>query len=259
MHPAVINASQLITVGDITGAEKVLSDIADQHGDTALMQILDEVAPKDLLAIMREYDSAKQSLLSMMVTPEQFARAVVLDKQYGERNKDKMRGMINAVIYKDPDLTGDYLEAMFEQDGGTETMADYFYGRLEEVFNFVMHASNTTDPLPFLSDDGSSTSDEIREFFAVFHSLEHIQDKTNWSYTRSEVADNDWKETIWILFHEQTDFFEHIIGELQGRVLAHAMRAERRSKPISDSAIESLLAAISGGSDKTDEAEESAI
>ncbi|MGL6041716.1 MAG: hypothetical protein ACRC01_11035, partial [Deefgea sp.] len=89
MHPAVINASQLITVGDITGAEKVLSDIADQHGDTALMQILDEVAPKDLLAIMREYDSAKQSLLSMMVTPEQFARAVVLDKQYGERNKDK--------------------------------------------------------------------------------------------------------------------------------------------------------------------------
>ncbi|MGL4995425.1 MAG: hypothetical protein ACRC6G_04560, partial [Deefgea sp.] len=115
------------------------------------------------------------------------------------------------------------------------------------------------DPLPFLSDDGSSNSEEIREFFAVFHSLEHIQDKTSWSYTRSEVADNDWKETIWILFHEQTDFFEHIIGELQGRVLANAMRAERRSKPISDSAIESLLAAISGGSDKADEAEESAI
>ncbi|MBM5574596.1 hypothetical protein [Deefgea sp. CFH1-16] len=255
MHPAIINASQLILVGDILGAEKVLSDIADQHGDTALMQILGDVAPKDLLAIMREYDSSKESLLSMMVTPEQFARAVVLDKQYGERNKDKMRGMMNAVIYKNPDLTSEYLEPIFKEAGGVETMADYFYGRLEDVLNFVMHASNTTTPLPFLSDDGDSTSDEIREFFNVFHSLEHIFDKTNWSYTRSEVADNDWKETIWLLFHELPDEFELLIGELQGRVLMQAMHNERRSKPISDSALESLMQAIS----KTDDAEESAI
>ena len=255
MHPAIINASQLILVGDILGAEKVLSDIADQHGDTALMQILGDVAPKDLLAIMREYDSSKESLLSMMVTPEQFARAVVLDKHYGERNKDKMRGMINAVIYKNPDLTSEYLEPIFKAAGGVETMADYFYGRLEDVLNFVMHASNTTTPLPFLSDDGDSTSDEIREFFNVFHSLEHILDKTNWSYTRSEVADNDWKETIWLLFHELPDEFELLIGELQGRVLMQAMHNERRSKPISDSALESLMQAIS----KTDDAEESAI
>ena len=252
MHPAIINASQLILLGDIVGAEKTLVEIADQQGDTALVQILEDVAPKDLLAIMREYDGAKDSVLNLLVTPEQFARAVVLNKLYGERNNDKLRGMMNGVIYKNADTAVDYFAEIYAQDGGVATLGDYFAGHFEEVCNFAMHASFDTTPLPFLADDGSSDAAEVREFFEVFYSLEHILDKVKWSYTRAEVADGDWKESIWLLFHELPDAFDHLIGEIQARLLT----AQRQSKPreIDPAALENLLLAI-GGSDT----EESAI
>ena len=72
-HPAVIKTSQLILAGDIHGAESALTEIADSEGDFALVAVLDEVAPKDLLAIMRSFDGSRQSVVNMLVTPEQFA------------------------------------------------------------------------------------------------------------------------------------------------------------------------------------------
>ncbi len=254
MHPAIINASKLILVGDISGAEKALSDIADQQGDFALAEILEEIPAKDLLAIMREYDSSKESILSLMVTPEQFARAIVLDTQYGDRTKDKLRAMMNVVIYKHADSAEEYLEAIYEtKPAGIETLADYFHDFHEEVFNFVLHASATTVALPFICDDGSSSSDEIKEFFTVFHSTEHIIDKLKWNVSRAEIADSDWKETMWVLFHELPDAFDHLILELQGRVLAKYIKLE--SNPISDSMIEELMKKI----DLESDSEESAI
>ncbi|AMC36909.1 hypothetical protein [Janthinobacterium sp. B9-8] len=254
MHPAIINASKLILVGDIIGAEKELSDIADQHGDYALAEILEEVPAKDLLAIMREYDSSKESVLSLMVTPEQFARAIVLDTQYGDRTKDKLRAMINLVIYKSADETADYLDAIYQtKPAGIETLADYFNDYHEDVFNFVLHACNASTTLPFICDDGSSTLDEIKEFFEVFHSTEHIIDKLKWNISRAEIADSDWKEAIWVLFHELADVFDHLILELQGRLLAKYIKQE--SKTISNALIEDLLKSI----DLENDAEESAI
>ncbi|MEJ2792269.1 hypothetical protein WAE56_02530 [Iodobacter sp. LRB] len=254
MHPAIINASKLILTGDISGAEKALSDIADQQGDYALAEILEDVPAKDLLAIMREYDSSKESVLSLLVTPEQFARAIVLDSQYGDRTKDKLRAMINVVIYKHSDSAEEYLEAIYENNpAGIETLADYFHDFHEDVFNFVLHASNTSATLPFMCDDGSSSTDEIKEFFEVFHSAEHIIDKLKWNVSRAEIADSDWKETIWVLFHELPDAFDHLILELQGRVLAKYLKAE--SKAPSNAMIEDLLKMI----DLESDAEESAI
>jgi hypothetical protein len=254
MHPAIINASKLILVGDISGAEKALSDIADQQGDYALAEILEDIPAKDLLAIMREYDSSKESILSLMVTPEQFARAIVLDTQYGDRTKDKLRAMMNVVIYKHADSAEEYLEAIYEtKPAGIETLADYFHDFHEEVFNFVLHASATTTALPFMCDDGSCSIDEIKEFFAVFHSTEHIIDKLKWNISRAEIADSDWKETMWVLFHELPDAFDHLILELQGRVLAKYLKLE--SSTISDSMIEELMKKIN----LEDDSEESAI
>ena len=68
-HPVVIKTSQLILAGDIHGAESALTEIADSEGDFALVAVLDEVAPKDLLAIMRSFDGSRQSVVNMLVTP----------------------------------------------------------------------------------------------------------------------------------------------------------------------------------------------
>ena len=82
-HLALITkTTSLIAAGDIVGAESALAELADAEGDNALMVVLDQIAPKDILAVMREYDDAKASVVNMLVTPEQFARAMVLQKQY---------------------------------------------------------------------------------------------------------------------------------------------------------------------------------
>ena len=75
MHSLVLASSQLILEGDIAGAERTLVALADQAGDHALVRVLDELPPKDLLAVMREFDASKESIINLLVTPEQFARA----------------------------------------------------------------------------------------------------------------------------------------------------------------------------------------
>ena len=101
MHPTVIKTAELVLAGDLEGAERALANFADQEGDTALIALLDQVAPKDLLAMLREYDGARQSILNLVVTPKQFADAVVLETLYGEYSHARLRGMINAVLYRE--------------------------------------------------------------------------------------------------------------------------------------------------------------
>ena len=61
----------LIQAGEIAEAEANLAVIAEQEGDHALVEVLDEMAPKDVLAVMREYDTSKESIINMVVSPEQ--------------------------------------------------------------------------------------------------------------------------------------------------------------------------------------------
>ena len=53
-HLALIAKTQsLIAAGDIVGAESALTDLADAEGDRALMVVLDQLAPKEILAASR--------------------------------------------------------------------------------------------------------------------------------------------------------------------------------------------------------------
>lgn len=80
---ALIEKTQaLIAAGDIVGAESVLSELADNEGDGALMVVLEQLPPKDILAVIREYDDSKESIVNLLITPQQFAHAVVIEKQY---------------------------------------------------------------------------------------------------------------------------------------------------------------------------------
>lgn len=53
----------LIQAGEIAEAEANLAVIAEQEGDHALVEVLDEMAPKDVLAVMREFDTSKESII----------------------------------------------------------------------------------------------------------------------------------------------------------------------------------------------------
>ncbi len=184
----VVKAASLIKAGDIAGAEYALVSLAESDGDHALVAVLEELAPKDLLAVIREFDSSKESVVNLLVTPEQFARAVVMEKLYDDRTHAHLRGMINAVIFRDDVQTADFIAALGELDGGCEALVDYLSDRDEEVVHF--------------------------QHFDTFNvNLAEPGDEVD----RSEVSDHDWKELTWLLKHEHPDMFEQIWPVLKNR------------------------------------------
>jgi hypothetical protein len=141
-HLALIEKTQsLIAAGDIVGAEHALVELADSEGDGALMEVLAQLPPKDVLAIIREYDNSKSSIINLMLTPEQFARAVVIEKQYRDLTRTHLRGMMNSVIFRDDGEPLEFFNAIGELDGGAEALADYFEEKWSRVESFARTGS----------------------------------------------------------------------------------------------------------------------
>lgn len=232
-HPAVIKASQLIIAGDLAGAETALATIADTEGDAALVEILDEVEPKDLLAIMRSFDGSKESVVNMVVTPEQFARAVVLESRYRDLGHTALRGMMNAVLFKDSDQTYEYLETLGEMEGGYSVMANYFEEKAEEVLVFASSGLFSDDfDFERTSENRSIgwLSEKIDELDQALYDGDGIADAKP-KVSRAEIADNDWMEVAWILRHELPDIFEQVMLTLRGRLLKHMEALAESASP----------------------------
>ena len=219
MHQVVLRSSELIQAGDIDGAERALVAVADQAGDHALVSILDEMPPRDLLAIMREFDSSKESVVNMLVTPEQFARAIVLEKKYGDRKGERLRAMVNAIVHRESESAYEYLETIAELEGGCATLADYFEDRYDEVFGFA--TSGTFAP-QFNPDHGAQTHNTwlMEKIEELDHglSLGNSMEKSRPLLSRFEIADGDWMETAWVLRYELPDAFEEVMMILRDRV-----------------------------------------
>jgi hypothetical protein len=205
-HPAVLKATALIRSGDISAAESALSALVETEGDTALVAVLDELPPKDLLAIIREYDSSKPSVVNLLVTPKQFADAVIMERLYAERTRDRLRSMINSVIYREDVEADDFIAALAEKDLGLEVLADYLDERFDEVSIFKNHGS-------FLVQDEERTpkdeeEDTVRE--------DHLE-LPKGGVSLDEVSDSDWMELTWRLAHNHPDEFFHVYQILAAR------------------------------------------
>lgn len=249
MHQVVLVSSEMIQAGDIDGAERALVAVADQAGDNALVAVLDEMPPRDLLAIMREFDSSKESVVSMLVTPEQFARAIVLEKKYGDRKGERLRAMINAVIHRDAESAVEYLETMVDLEGGCSTLADYFEDRYEELFGFATSGQFSPSFNPEVGIQPSNTwlmekIDELDHGLGLGNSMETAKPLLS----RYEIADGDWMETAWLLRYELSDAFEEVLIILRDRI-----------QKLLDQANELAAAELSGSAGEVDDEEESAI
>lgn len=248
-HPAVIKTAQLVLAGDLQAAEQILADVADTEGDTALVALLNDIAPKDLLAIMREFDGSRESVINMVVTPEQFAQAVVLEKRYGEEGHDRLRGMMNAVLYRDETLAAEYLETLGDKEDGIIVIADYFSDRVDEILSFALSGQLQTDfviqetvevkSLGWLSEK----VDEIDEALQDGDSILGSRPKQS----RGEISDHDWMETAWILRHELPDTFEQLIFAIRDRMA-------RRMEALNEPAAEQTPAAYSAAEDEEESA-----
>ena len=248
MHQIVLRSAELILAGDIAGAERALVAVADQNGDHALVAVLDEMPPKDLLAVMREFDSSRESVVNMLVTPVQFARAIVLEKKYGDRTGERLRAMVNAVIHRDRDAACEYLETIADIEGGPSTLADYFEDRYDEVFSFVTSGSFSPQ---FNTDSGVQTHNTwlMEKIEEIDHGLcfGNSMESSRPLLSRFEIADGDWMETAWLLRYELPDAFEEVMLTLRDR-------AQKRVELANELALAAPSAAESVGDE-----EESAI
>lgn len=188
-YSLVVKAENLVRSGDIAGAEFALVSLAEAEGDRALVAVLEQMEPRDLLAVIREYDASKESVVNLLVTPEQFARSVVMEKLYGDHSHAHLRGMINAVLFRDGAQTGDFLAAIGDVDGGCEALIDYLSDHDEAVVHFGQ--------------------------FGTFnrHHTEHGDE-----VEQSEASDRDWRELTWLLKVDHIDMFEQILPALKARV-----------------------------------------
>lgn len=205
-HPAIVKASALIHAGDISAAESALSDLVETEGDSALVTVLDELKPRDLLAILREYDASKPSLVNLLVTPKQFADAVIMERLYAERNRDRLRSMINSVIFREGVEPDDFIAALSEKDMGLDVLADYLDERFEEVTTFRNCGSFVLideERTPRDEEDDATREDQ----FSV----------PKGGVNLDEVTDHDWMEFTWRLAHRFPDEFNHVFQILSVR------------------------------------------
>ena len=206
-HLALIQKTQsLIASGDITGAEAALVELADTEGDGALMVVLEQLQPKDILAVIREYDNSKDSVINLLVTPAQFARAVVIEKQYKDLTRTHLRGMMNAVIFREDGDPLEFLTAIGDLEGGSEALADYFSEKWSRIEAFAR-----TGLFDTVEDDGEIVSE------AALRGNAYARPRVE----QDEIADQDWMELAWLLRYELPDLFIEMLIVLRAKARAH--------------------------------------
>ena len=202
----IAKTQSLIASGDIVAAEAALVELADTEGDQALMVVLEQLPPKDILAVIREYDNSKESVINLLVSPEQFARAVVIEKQYKDLTRTHLRGMMNAIIFREDADPVEFLTAMGDLEGGAEALADYFSEKWSRVEAFARTGTFET-----VEDDGDILSES-----ALLGSA-YIKPRLE----EDEVADQDWMQLAWILRHKLPDLFIEMLLVLRAKARAH--------------------------------------
>jgi hypothetical protein len=215
----IAKTQSLIAAGDIVGAESALVELADAEGDGALMVVLEQLPAKDILAIIREYDNSKESVINLMVTPEMFARAVVIEKQYKDLTRTHLRGMVNSVIFREEADSVAFLIAIGDLEGGSEALADYFSEKWSRIEAFAR-----TGTFDAVEDDGEMLSE------TALLSLAYAPPKLE----LDEVADQDWMQLAWLLRHECPDLFTETVLVLRAKARAHDLGLDDAEEAAAD-------------------------
>ncbi len=220
----IAKTQSLIASGDIVAAEAALVELADEQGDNALMVVLEQLPAKDMLAVIREYDNSKESVINLLVTPAQFARAVVIEKQYKDLSRTHLRGMMNAIIFRDDADPVEFLTAIGDLEGGAEALADYFAEKWSRIEAFAW-----TGSFDAVEDDGRMLSES-----ALFASA-YVKPKLN----EDEVADQDWMQMAWTLRYQCPDLFVEMLLVLRAKARAHDLGlSEEEDMPEDDGKVE---------------------
>ena len=187
--------SQALATEGVAYAETHLALIAEKHGDQELSVIVGKLPPADVLAIVRECDSGKPSILHGFITPEKFGEIIRLESQYGTDQSmatSYANGMISAIVFGEgtaqADATpADFLREVFKSEEGTK-----------EFMKFVLPFATGED------EDLAHRREKIVHFlkFGTYDLMSEEPDGPN------DNDDMSWQQAIKVIRNELPDELE---------------------------------------------------
>ena len=97
-HPVIASVARMIRDGDAQEAATALVAVADKEGDLVLAQVIEAMPPRDLVAILREHDSSRSSVVGELITPERMIGAEVGGLNYPAYYKAFYAGGVTLTI-----------------------------------------------------------------------------------------------------------------------------------------------------------------
>lgn len=151
-----IMVSKLVKEQNYTGAENVLAVLKK----TELKETIEALPTKDLLAIVRNHDSSKPTVIHSVITPEQFARILALEHAIiGDHTSNiatHSEGMISAIIMREDESDGhtgaDFLTAALENDDSLSEVIKYLMpqGKIEDSDDCRLHLTRLAEIQEYL-------------------------------------------------------------------------------------------------------------
>jgi hypothetical protein len=208
-HPIVKTVSGMVYEGDIESAERALALVADQEGDLALARVIEDMAPRDVVAILREHDSSRISIVGELISPQAFVAAVGLERDYRDRNHDALKGMVNAVVFADESRTDEFIVALGASEAGLNALADYCSDRHDEIERFLRNGT-------FSHQEGEDV-EGVPTSNLDLQLGELDEDSRRDVVPLREVQDHDWRELVWRLRCEHYEIFRDVLEMLRAR------------------------------------------
>ena len=219
-------------MGAVSDANSELEQYADKFGDNSLVEILNELPPHDLIALMRDHDVGKTSVVTVAISPESFVSAIKLEYLYGEDRWDyvfRLRNLMNGIMYRDDQTIDEVLNLLSKDSDGIRILSDYFSEYYEELLGFVREDSFkmpvewpvNADELKELLDSQVAAAREFESFACG--------ETVGTRITREEASDGDWMETAWVLAHEYPVMFASLLESMTHSAISRRRKRLQRS------------------------------
>lgn len=205
--------SEYIREGDVDDAERALVALADHAGDQALAAIAETIPAPDFLAMARNFDPGRETQLFAVTSPGKFCEIIALEEHYGEDDHERLKGMVNGILFCNEDRIDEYLDALERHPDAVRALCDYFEDRYIEMEHMAIHGVIANEHF-------------VREFqiIEIEELLQGNIDPADCAYL--DHCDHEWQQLAWILRHRHTEIFADILTILRNWVSRNGDRID---------------------------------